>query len=279
MSTKRDTPTVVRDWLVARSGQRPDPSPLLDAVFAQLPVTPQRHRRWARSWFAEVAAGARTTFVPRGVTWLVVGGFVVTALVVGLIATGAAPRPRLPLNVIAPTIDHDPTAQPSASPSAVVSPSPQPSSGATATARLESLCDLLSVDEVEKATQTPWEIVAVAGHYLDRDPNCRYLATGNAPLTPDGEPITVVAIEELEAPSMVRYWDGSFGVDVPVNGAKARWVKGEDTLVIAKGERIFTIRFLTEQAQVAGHDTPPPPAGGFEAAAMGILQIVVDRLP
>lgn len=159
------------------------------------------------------------------------------------------------------------------------SPSSGPSSGATATARLQSLCDLLSVDEVKKATQTPWEIVAEAGHYLDRDPNCRYLATGSAPLTPDGVPITVVAIEELVAPSMVRYWNGSFGLDAPVDGAKARWVNGDDTLVITKGERIFTITFLTEQAQVAGHDTSRPPAGGFEAAAMGILQTVVDRLP
>jgi hypothetical protein len=133
------------------------------------------------------------------------------------------------------------------------------------------------VAEVEAASGTRFQLAARPGSYLDGDPRCLYLAVGGAPSGSNG-PIQVVDIEQLVAPIMVSYWASESGVDVPVIGATARWVKGQDALVVRKGNMIVTIMFLTEQSQIPGSGTPPP-AGGYEAAAMQILQKVADRLP
>ncbi|HSS35027.1 MAG TPA: hypothetical protein VLR93_02040 [Patescibacteria group bacterium] len=145
-------------------------------------------------------------------------------------------------------------------------------------ARLDDLCSLLSVDEVEGATGTRWQLEARPGRYLDGDPKCQYLATGDAPVGVQGEPLNVVIIEQLIAPVMVSHWNDLYGVDVPVDGATARWVKGQDALVVAKGDVIVTVEFQTEQSQIPGSGSPPP-AGLFEAAARQLVQKVADRLP
>jgi hypothetical protein len=83
MTIERDTTPRIRAWLHERSRMRPDPAPLLAAVFAQLSVTPQRRGRWARfrsSWWAAVAYHPP---VRRGVAFTVALGLVAGVVVVG----------------------------------------------------------------------------------------------------------------------------------------------------------------------------------------------------
>jgi hypothetical protein len=198
------------------------------------------------------------------------GAAAVAVVVVGLALDGILPPSRSGPAGIGPS-------SPSSTPLTSQPPtSPAPSSSPSATAGLNSLCDLLSVAEVESASGTRWQLAARPGSYLDGDPYCQYLALEAAPSGSQG-PLQVVAIEQLVAPPMVSYWETAASVDVPVVGATARWAKGQDTLVVTKGDMIVTIRFFTEQSQIPGRGSPPP-AGGFEAGAMRIVQKVADRL-
>ena len=88
----------------------------------------------------------------------------------------------------------------------------------------------------------------------------------------------VVAIDELVTPVGLSYWNSVGGTEVSVNGARARWVKALDALVVTKGEMVVRITFPTEESQIPGSETPPP-AGAYEAGAMRILQKVARSPP
>ena len=101
---------------------------------------------------------------------------------------------------------------------------PRRSSTPTAAALLDSLCDLSSVEEANRPAG-PDELAALPGH----DWEIRIATTWPPGAlrrwgTARGTPSWWSAIEELEAPGWCRTGHVG-GTEVPVNGARARWVK------------------------------------------------------
>ena len=275
MNSDVDIDGLIAGWLLEEAPQRA-PDRILAAAAARIDGSRPSWRMTIRRVVGSTT-GRRLIGIAAVVAILVVGltvGRLLPSIEVG--PAGAATASPSPTSTPAP-----PSPSSSAS-EATERPSASPASGlpfsSNVPARIDTLCALLTTDEIRAASRTPWDLQAQAGRYLDHDPNCKYIATGGAPLTPDGERFAVAIIEELVAPNMRSYWDGLYGVAVPVDRATARWVKGMDTLVVTKGDMMVVVTFQTEQSQVAGHGTPPP-AGSFEAGAVRLAQTVVDRMP
>jgi hypothetical protein len=268
MTGQADVERLIAEWLADEApGRAPDR--ILTASAARIDAKP----RWIGSRIGRQLPppfGRRSA----GVVWAAALAVVVVGLGVGVILPGSRSGPA-GLGSSSPS----PSPLASSSGASQAPTSPVPSSTPTAAALLDSLCDLLNVEEAKSASGTRWELAALPGRKLDGDPTCHYVATGSAaPVRSQEDPLVVVAIEELVAPYMLSYWNSLGGTDVPVNGAAARWVRGQDTLVVTKGAMIVTIMFSTEQPQIPGSGSPPP-AGGYEGGAMRIVQKVADRLP
>lgn len=267
MTAQTDVERLIAEWLTDEAPSRA-PDRILTASTARIDA----ERPWMRS---RIGRQLRLPFGRRS------AGLVAAALavvVVGLAFGGILPGWRPGPNGVGSS-SPSPTPLASSSGASQAPTSPVPSSTPTAAALLDSLCELLSVEEAKSASGTRWELAALPGAKLDGDPTCHYVATGSAaPVRSGGYPLVVVAIEELVAPNMLSYWNSVGGTEVSVNGARARWIKALDALVVTKGEMVVTITFPTEESQIPGSETPST-AGAHEAGAMQILQKVADRLP